>query len=716
MEYDPDSTLRTRQGFLRLNWNKNFIGDHVEDISAWTANGTPVVTANVADSPNGDTTVDRVEDDDAASAEAVYQALIPTSLTATQWTGSVYVKMPTGLGVGLRLVFLSGGTTNEYDVVLGQHGVGDSIVVIEPPNSDGADSFGLGESVTYIDSVSALSYTMQQFYVTGTNTDAANVAVRLNVYPAWCGTTSASSVTSFEPADAAATLSQVGTAELWGASLEPGTFSPRRPNVSGTAIDETNTPQTLITSVHTHVEQDGDKAIYATSAESGEDQIWRFNATTEAMDNITSTLVLPQNAQWQWVNFNDLAVACNGATAGDSMVKVATVSSNAAALGGTPPNAKRIAVWNKRVWVVDADEPWLLKCSAINDAEDWTETDPRLGTGEFPIGNLGEPIHAIFPWNDLLLVFRENDIWAMRSGTPETDIGAYYPEQLVDGIGGVDCPQIAAAILGDVVFISPEGLMSLQSLLQRGRFDNAILSKHVEDFQNLNVFSGEMALGTYHRKAQLLVSISTGTNTVPDKTYLVDFTNVEQKKLPFTRINHATSTSNRLGRGFAPAEFGGRQELLVAGETEASNSDPKTAFVHFWDLNTTFGDDGYKFDQEVQTKHYDGGTLTDKKRLLRWEAVLSNLSGTNPTRRATITANQSTLYSVTSDHTLDNLGSTFNLTEIGRRFADANLSRFAHSVAIKFDNSQEGASTSTGFAVHAVAFILKLANIAGKRY
>jgi len=63
-----------------------------EDFSTtWTVIGTPIITANSAAAPDGNTTADTIEDDDGAAFEHVEQS-ITVANDSTEWTFSVYVK------------------------------------------------------------------------------------------------------------------------------------------------------------------------------------------------------------------------------------------------------------------------------------------------------------------------------------------------------------------------------------------------------------------------------------------------------------------------------------------------------------------------------------------------------------------------------------------------------------------------------------------------
>src|SRR5215813_5103520 len=120
--------------------------------------------------------------------------------------------------------------------------------------------------------------------------------------------------------------------------------------------------------------------------------------------NLTGALTLANNTFWQWITYKNLAIGVSKASSGDNPIKVSTAPV-AAALGGSPPKGKYIALWENRVWIVSATEPNQLWGSKLGDPENWT-----TGVGAADAITLdveisdGDTISGLFATRDALYV------------------------------------------------------------------------------------------------------------------------------------------------------------------------------------------------------------------------------------------------------------------------------------------------------------------------
>ena len=166
------------------------------DNAAWTASGTPVITANSTAAPDGTTTADTIEDNDGAAFEYVYQngASIDTDRI---YTASIYIlKDSTGRATrfpGLRLSFL-GSTTEDNTIYLdtntGEYGTAETVAGFVTAGVEDAGP------------------NYWRAWVTSKSDDQSNTSVRVSVYPAF-----GASATWVESA------ATTGSAIVWGAQL-----------------------------------------------------------------------------------------------------------------------------------------------------------------------------------------------------------------------------------------------------------------------------------------------------------------------------------------------------------------------------------------------------------------------------------------------------------------------------------------------------------------
>lgn len=152
---------------------------------------------------------------------------------------------------------------------------------------------------------------------------------------------------------------------------------------------------------------------------------------------------------------NDMQVL-DIATQTVSTISVSAGSASASDLG----NFQTAATWRGRLVIgADRDNPQNVWFSKLGDPTDWDFTEDAVGSA-FALnastsGNIGQPVVALMPFNDdILIIGTDNQLWAVR-GDP-TDGGTV--EILSDGIGVVGPRAWTQAPDGSVYFVGTGGL------------------------------------------------------------------------------------------------------------------------------------------------------------------------------------------------------------------------------------------------------------------
>ncbi len=158
--------------------------------TTWSEVGTAVVTANNAVAPDGNTTADELDDNDASSKEGVTQS-VTVSADTTSWSLSVFVKKTSSTSNKIQIrMNMSGGSAV------------DTSIICDPDTGAITADIGSPDASGVID---AKDY--WRFWVAIANIN--NTAISLEIYSAF--NTDGSST----PAVAA-----TGTADVWGVQLE----------------------------------------------------------------------------------------------------------------------------------------------------------------------------------------------------------------------------------------------------------------------------------------------------------------------------------------------------------------------------------------------------------------------------------------------------------------------------------------------------------------
>lgn len=341
--------------------------------------------------------------------------------------------------------------------------------------------------------------------------------------------------------------------------------------------------------------------------------------------NITGALTLPNDTFWQWITFKDLAIGVNKASAGDNPVKVSTAAA-AAALGGSPPKGKYIALWNNRVWIVSATEPNQLWGSKLNDPENWTvganATDAITLDVEIDDGDL---ITGLFATREALYVFKSKRIYkvvqidANKAPTDQTNLKIVVHSQTV----GCVSPYSIQPILDDVAFLSEQGLLALSLAATFEDFRTATYSRNVAEIAKIIKTTEEIPSLLLPNVNQYWISIPAAISTRQiNEAYSLDYLNIHRG------LDAARWTRNTGLAAFTAATsfIGGTGKIYVLGAKNAGGTyqlytyKPKLS-------GGVFTDNGTAYAKELKTKAFSHESVLLRKEWHKWGfnfALLSN--------------------------------------------------------------------------------------------
>jgi hypothetical protein len=367
-----------------------------------------------------------------------------------------------------------------------------------------------------------------------------------------------------------------------------------------------------ITSIYHLLQSSGAHAVIYTSGSSA----WR--ASSSAPDTaVTFTAIdgslspgLPSGTRWHWVTFDDLAIGVNGSNTADNKanpVELASTTGNLAVTANAP-KGKYIAVWNRRLWIVDADEPNTLKGSALGDRTNWT-TGAGADALTFPIGeDEGDIITGIYPFKGLLFIFKENRIYALVPGAPNTD-GLQYQVKLVTTQTGALSQWTIQEVLDDLVFLSHSGLMSMRAVQQIGDFRKAVLSARIPKLAtNMSKVNDIYASVWDEENMRYILAIpGQPADAVNTEAWVMDMRQVlKGGAAVWTRWDGAI-----VGASYAVVPNLGRPRVYVGGQT--------LPYIINGDRFDDNNDTGYEpSNPEFTTKAYDMGQSLTRKEFYRF--------------------------------------------------------------------------------------------------
>jgi len=343
-----------------------------------------------------------------------------------------------------------------------------------------------------------------------------------------------------------------------------------------------------ITSVYHFIQSDNTNGVLVTSGT----KLYRYNSGAGTLVDQTGTATLPSDTYWQWVTFGDYAIGANGATSGTNPVKVTTPTTNAALLANAP-FAKHIEVMNSRLFIVPVTEPNTVRFSEVGLPEGWTTGSSAADAGAIIIGaKEGSPITGIRAYRDQLIVFMRDRIYAISFGSPNTDKRQWEVHLVTRNTGCVSIYSVQE-ILGDLIFLSDEGVMSLQALLSASSNEEANLSKNITDLRNVNKSVDTFASVVVPDKSQYWLSVSTtGSPSVNDTVWVLDYSS---RRGAGGRVAWLPWDGGPAGASLARVIESGQQRIYIGGYND---------LLRHGD-DSVWSDNGSFYSSFIQTKAYN---------------------------------------------------------------------------------------------------------------
>ena len=373
-----------------------------------------------------------------------------------------------------------------------------------------------------------------------------------------------------------------------------------------------------ITSLHYFTIDAGEIGILLTTGTTL--QIIETNGT--GLTNLTGALTFPSNTFWQWVTFGGLAVGVNGATSGTNPVKVDSTST-AAALGGTPPRGKYIAVWNSRVWMASASAFSRVHGSALGNPEDWTTTGAS-GKVDIDIDtNDGDPITGLFSTRDALYIFKRKSIHRLVAfADPNTDANNIRREVVTKDIGCAG-PYSIQQIPNDVVFLSDQGIASLSLVQTAEDFKTAFYSRNIKELTTFAKSTLEIPSLLCDTGAQYWISLpSSVTSNGQKQVFVLDYARIDQGVVRWARFDGMVA-------GTAYTSFlGASGKVYVIGALNSGGSNYQLFTYQPRAPLAAFSDQGSAYTKAIALKSYNGDAQLLRKYWHEWGFGFNLLSAT----------------------------------------------------------------------------------------
>ena len=215
-----------------------------------------------------------------------------------------------------------------------------------------------------------------------------------------------------------------------------------------------------------------------------------------------------------------------------------TGSGNAAALGGSPPNATVVAFHNNMAFAAgNSAAPSTLYFTDVGNIENWTT---GLSGNVNVETNDGSIIRAIVPGFDALYIFKDYSIFRLTG----SDKDSFQLQRMVSGTG-VTSPQSIAVINNQFFFITGQGAVYL--------YDGAIglskISPKIAGTLKINLsFSRYAYASTLTYDDDFYLSVSTSGNPTNDLVLMFDTFTSSWTKFKGMNINAMTVADDGTGR------------------------------------------------------------------------------------------------------------------------------------------------------------------------
>jgi hypothetical protein len=331
--------------------------------------------------------------------------------------------------------------------------------------------------------------------------------------------------------------------------------------------------------------------------------------------NITGALTLPNDTFWQWITYKDLAIGVNKATSGDNPVKVST-GAVAAALGGSPPKGKYIALHENRVWIISATEPNQLRGSFLGDPENWaTGTDAQGVSIDVELDD-GDTISGLFATKDALYIWKTKRIYKLAPIDPSkaTTLASNLKVVIHSQTIGCVSPYSIQPLLDDVVYLSAQGLASLRLSEVTEDFRTALYSRNVAEIAKINKTTEEIPSLLLPNVNQYWLSFpSTISTRSINESYVLDYLNI-QNGVDAARWTRFTGLAGFTCATSFPSATG---TVYVVGAQNAAGTHQLWTYRPKQE-GGVYSDDGLSYPKELRTKAFPHESVLLRKEWHKW--------------------------------------------------------------------------------------------------
>jgi hypothetical protein len=367
-----------------------------------------------------------------------------------------------------------------------------------------------------------------------------------------------------------------------------------------------------IVSLHTYARADSTELLFAIEDSTNAVRLWNGVQTW-------STLTGPTigGGVWDWAQMGDFIIGVTsnpGANANPILIS-GTFPTTYSALGGGAPKGATIAAVNGRVFIASATNRNQVYVSVLGDPQEYVlDAGLPAGSGVWEIGyNDGGFITGLYPFRigdrQIMVVFKRYKTYAIVFGSPPTDQTQWEVIRIFDNVGCIDHNSIQQ-VMGDLFFLSDDGLLSFNSLLQTsGDISKSRLSDDIPALSNLDpVTTGPFPSAVLVSSSQYIISVVDPASGVsyPTVTYVMDYSGLGRGEKPAW----FKWDGNAVGTAMTTVTISGKPNAIFAKPSAAGNR-----FIYkYAPTSTVISDDGVGFTKRVITKSYSlGSTLTRKK-------------------------------------------------------------------------------------------------------
>lgn len=250
----------------------------------------------------------------------------------------------------------------------------------------------------------------------------------------------------------------------------------------------TTTPMTgtpIVDVIHDYKRENGSSTVISAAGS----KIW---SGTTAPSDVTGTATVTVGDNWQFLNFID---ACIGVQQTEQpIVSTGGNFSDVVASAGTAPTGNCGLAAFGRLWIADSDKQ-TIKYSDLLSYTAWSGGSAGNidMTSVWPSGM--DEIVALAAYNKHLVVFGKNTIVLYTESTAGVlgiDPADIYVSDTIMGTGCIARDSVQQIDNGDILFLSANGVQSLQRLIQERSNPIMNISMNVRDYL-LAYISGETA-------------------------------------------------------------------------------------------------------------------------------------------------------------------------------------------------------------------------------